>query len=62
MNAMNTNAGDPWERIGWNLLALLAVTTIFIYFWITLDFWITLEKAVHFIKKSIHSVVGFAMR
>jgi hypothetical protein len=56
MNAMNTNAGDPWERIGWNLLALLAVTTIFIYFWITL------EKAVHFIKKSIHSVVGFAMR
>lgn len=50
---MNTKAGDPWERMEWNVLALLAIMTIFVYFWITL------EEAVHFIKKSIHSVVNF---
>ena len=44
---MNTNVADPWERIGWKLLAVLATLIIVGYFWVALE-------------KAIHSIVAFA--
>jgi hypothetical protein len=43
---MNTNASDPWERAGWQLISSLAVLIIPVSVWVALE-------------RSIRSIVAF---
>ena len=38
---MNTNVAEPWERMGWRFIGVLATLIVL------MSLWATLEKVIH---------------